>query len=89
MPSQVTIYRDFIQGPFLSDFEWRGNINIELPDQWRFLLCGRRSSLSFRVLRGLKFFVRSRSAKKDNCQKTSLDSLSFFLPVSGGSRLTC
>jgi len=27
-----TIYRDFMQD-LLPDFEWRGNMNLELPDQ--------------------------------------------------------
>jgi len=33
--------------PFVLDFEWRGNINIELPDQWRLLVCGQLSYLCF------------------------------------------
>ena len=36
-----------MQGPFLSNFGWKGNKLLALSDQWRFLLWGRRSSLSF------------------------------------------
>ena len=46
-PSSGNYLLWFHAGPFLPNYEWRSNINLELPDQRRLLVCSRRLSPSF------------------------------------------